>query len=73
MRAVLDPLAGSLSLAERLADVLFLEIWMLGDDLRRRHAVRDEIHDMGDRYPQAAQRRAPGEDIGVMRDAIEHV
>ena len=34
---------------ERLADVLFLEIGMLGDDLRWRHAVCDEVDDMGDR------------------------
>jgi len=59
--------------AERLADVLFLEVGMLGDDLRRRHAVCDEVHHMGHRDPQAAQRRAPGEDVRIVSHAIEHV
>jgi hypothetical protein len=58
--------------AERLADVLLLEIGMLGDDLRGRHAVGDEFDHLGDRDPQAAQRRASGEDVRIVSDAIEH-
>lgn len=65
------PPNGRRRVAERLADVLFLQIGMLGDDLRWRHTVGDEIDHMGDRDPQAAQRCAPGEHVGIMRDSIE--
>src|ERR1700730_3445357 len=69
-----DLLLGDRSrVAERLADVLLLEIGMLGDDLRWRHAVCDEVDHMGDRDPQAAKRRAPGEDVRIVSTAIEHV
>ena len=41
---------------EGLADVFLLEVRELGDDLRRRHPVCDEVDDMRDRDPQAADR-----------------
>jgi len=56
---------------ERLADVFLLEVRELHDHLRRRHPVCDEVDDMRDRNPQTTDRRPPGEDGRVLRDAIE--
>src|SRR6266571_8194843 len=60
-------------ICKRLTHILFLQIQMLGDDLRRRHAVGDEVDDMSHGYAQAAQRRAPGEDVRIVCDAVKHV
>ena len=57
--------------AKRLTDVFLLEVRELRDDLRRRHPVCDEVDDMRDRDPEAADRRPPGEDGRILRDAIE--
>jgi hypothetical protein len=56
---------------ERLMDVFFLEVREFRDDLRRRHPVCDEIDDMRDGDPEAADRCPPGEDGRILRDAIE--
>jgi len=58
------------SVAERLAIVLFLEVRQFSDDLRRRHSVCDEVDDMRDRDPQAADCSAPREDIRILCEAI---
>ena len=59
------------AVAKRLTDVFLIEVRELRDDLRRRHPVCDEVDDMRDRDPQSADRRPPGEDGRVLRDAIE--
>jgi hypothetical protein len=56
------------SVGERLADV---NVRKLGDDLRRRHPVCDEVDDVGNGDSQPADRRPPGEDGRVLRDAIK--
>jgi hypothetical protein len=56
---------------EGLADVFLFEIRELRDDLRRCHPVCDEVDDVGNGDPQPADRRPPGEDGRVLRDAIE--
>ena len=56
---------------QRLADVFLLEVRELGDDLRWRHPVCDEVDDVGNGDSQPADRRPPREDKGVLRDAIK--
>lgn len=54
-----------------LAYILFLEIGVLGHDLRGRHAVGDEIDHRGDRDPQPAHRSAAGKYVRIVRDAVK--
>ena len=56
---------------ERLADVVWLEIRKVGDDLRGGHVVREQVDDVRDGNPKAANRRAAAEDIRVLGDAAE--
>ncbi len=43
---------------ECLADVFFLEVWQVRDDLCRCHPVRNKIDDVGDGDAKSADRRA---------------
>ena len=54
-----------------LPDILLLEVGVLGDDLRRRHAVGDEVHDQRHRDPHAADACLATQDVGVKRDPVE--
>jgi hypothetical protein len=56
-----------------LPNVLFFQIRQLVDNLRRRHAIRDQIQDMCDRDAKAADGRSPSQDVGILRDSIEIV
>jgi len=56
---------------KRLAHILFLEVRVLCNDLRRCHPVGDEVDHMGDRDPQPAQRGAAGKDVRIVRDAVK--
>jgi len=58
---------------KRLPDIVLFEVWQFLDDLRWCHAVRDEVDNVRNRDAKAADRRAPGENIRVLRDAIECV
>ena len=56
---------------ECLSDVFFLEVRQVGDDLRRRHAVRDEIDDMRDRDAKTADCRTAGQHIRILRNSVK--
>ena len=56
---------------ERLANVFLFQVRKVLDDLRRRQAVGNEVDHVGDRDAKAADGGSPGQDIGVLRDAIE--
>ncbi len=43
-----------------LTDVVFFQVRMLGDDLRRSQSIGYEVDDVRDRDPQTAQRRPSG-------------
>lgn len=47
----------SCGVREGLADIVFFELRQVGNYLGRRHAVRNEIEDMRDRYSKAADCR----------------
>jgi hypothetical protein len=59
------------SVSESLSDVGFFEIRQFSDDLRRRHAIRDQVDDVRDGNAQTADRGPPCEHIRVLRDAVE--
>ena len=48
-----------------------LGVGVLGDDLRRRHAVGDEVHDQGHRDPHAADACPATQAVGVNGDPVE--
>jgi hypothetical protein len=56
---------------EGLADVLFLEVGQFLHDLRRSHAVGNEVDNMGDGNPKAAHSGSAGQDFWCLRDAVE--
>ena len=56
---------------EGLSDVLQFEVRKVGDDFRRRHAVRDEIYDVRDRNAEAADSGPAREKVRILRDSIE--
>jgi hypothetical protein len=58
---------------ESLADVFFVEVRQVGDDLRRRRAVGDEVHDVRNRNSQSADARLTRQHIRILRDPIERV
>ena len=58
---------------EGLPDVFFLEVRQFRDDLRRRHAICDEVNDVCDGDSKATDRRSPSEYMRVLRNPIEGV
>lgn len=56
---------------QRLTDVLEFEVRQFFDDTRRRHAVGDEIDDVGDADAKTLDGSAPGEDVRRVRDSVE--
>jgi len=56
---------------ECLANIFFLEIRQFLDNLHRCHAIRDEVDDVRHGNPKAADRGSPGQNIWILRDAIE--
>jgi hypothetical protein len=57
--------------SECLSNVGFFEIRQFSDDLRRRHAIRDQVDDVRDGNAKTADRGPPCENIRVLRDAVE--
>ena len=72
MRVNFVPCEGS-GVRERHADVLFFEIRQLLDDLRRHHAVGDEVEHVREGNTQSADRRTASRHVRVLRDPIECV
>lgn len=58
---------------ERLPNVLFLEVRQFLHDLRWRHPVGDEIDDVCNGDAKPPNRRAAGEDLRIVGDAVERV
>ena len=61
------------SVGKRLTDVFFFEVRQFLDNLRRRHAVGNEVDDVGHRDAKTAEGGSSGQDLRVLRDAIERV
>jgi hypothetical protein len=58
---------------KRFSNVRLVEIGKFLNDLRGRHSVCDQIHDVRDGDTKAANCRAPGENIWVPRNPLEGV
>jgi hypothetical protein len=54
-----------------LADVILFEVRQVLDDLRRRHAIRNEVDHVSDGNAKAADRGSSAQYIRRLRDAIE--
>ena len=54
-----------------LPNVFFFEVRQVGDDLRGRHAVGDEVDDVGDGDAKAADCGSAGQNVRILRDAVE--
>ena len=57
---------------QRLANVLDFQVRKLGADLLAAHPIGYKVDAVGSGDPQAAQRGAPGKNVRIKRDSIEH-
>src|SRR5439155_10225649 len=54
-------------------DVFLFEVGQIGNDLGWRHAVRDEVHDVGDRDTETADRRPTRQYIWILCEPVKRV
>jgi hypothetical protein len=63
----------SCGVGQRLADVFLFEVGQVVDDFEPASAVGDEVDHVSDGDAKTADHGSPGQDIWLLRDAIERV
>jgi hypothetical protein len=66
-------LGESRGVGECLSHVFLFEVWQVGDDLRWRHAIGDEVDDVSDRDSKPSNRRTARKHIRILCDPIERI